>query len=61
MVPGSVKAAAWSMHAAFGGDQDVIRFEIAMDDSGCMGGGEAIGDPHCNIQKFARRINRRDR
>jgi hypothetical protein len=36
------------------GEQDVVRLEVAVDDSGLMGGGERVGDLHGGVQQPAR-------
>src|SRR5471032_3358319 len=42
------------LDSALAGTQDVVRLEVAVDDSGFMGGGERVGNLHGGVQQHAR-------
>ena len=42
-----------NLHEAVGGDHDVLRLQIAMDDAGIVGLGQAVGDLHAEVEDTA--------
>ena len=49
------KAEVENFHLTVGGEEDVVRLEVAMSDAAVVGGGEAAQDSECEFHRFAQR------